>query len=152
MATKMINSRFLAAIHIKELNKYVEGASASILRDEGLLESAVASPINQQHYGGVNDLAELAAVLSVKLIKNHAFGNGNKRTALLAANMFLTRHGMVLQGGTSTVEDDSMLEKAHSDVAQNKMDESGLAAIYRTRWRQASSSQEEQAEALLKGV
>ncbi|KAL9118323.1 MAG: hypothetical protein Q9187_005134 [Circinaria calcarea] len=148
MASKMIHFRFLAAIHIKELNKYVEGASTSVLRDEGLLESAVVSPINQQHYGGVNDLAELAAVLSVKLIKNHAFGNGNKRTALLAANMFLARHGMILQEGTSTVDMDDVLEKAHSDVAQNKLDEPGLAAIYRTRWRQASSSQREQAEPL----
>lgn len=148
----MINFRFLAVVHIKELNKYVEGASTSILRDEGLLESAVTSPINQQHYAGVNDLVELAAILSVKLIKNHAFGNGNKRTALLAANMFMTRHGMVLQRGTSTVEDDNVLENAHSDVAQNKIDESGLAAIYRMRWWTASISRKEQAEALLKVV
>lgn len=148
----MMNFRFLAAVHIKELNKFVEGASTSILRDEGLLESAVASPMNQQHYAGVNDLTELAAVLSVKLIKNHAFGNGNKRTALLAANLFMTRHGMVLQGGTSAVEDDNVLEKAHNDVAQNKMDESGLEALYRTRWSQASISQEEEAEALLKDI
>lgn len=151
MASKIVNFRFLAAVHVKRLNRQIEGPS-SIVRDEGLLESAVTSPENQQHYGGVNDLAELAAILSTKLIKNHAFGNGNKRTALLAANMFLTRHGMALQGDSLSVENDNVLERAHNDVAQNKMDEPGLAAVYRTRLRQASSSQRDQAASLSEDV
>ncbi|KAL9120545.1 MAG: hypothetical protein Q9187_002901 [Circinaria calcarea] len=151
MPSKIFNFHFLATTHVKRLNRQIEGPS-SIVRDEGLLESAVTSPENKQHYGGVNDLAELAAILSTKLIKNHAFGNGNKRTALLAANMFLTRHRMALKGDSLSLENENVLESAQNDVAQNKMDELELAAVYRTRLMQASNSQQDQTESLSKSV
>lgn len=59
--------RFLRVSQVKLLNTIIEGAR-SCVRDENLLESAVNSPINQQHYGQENDPARLAAALSYKLI------------------------------------------------------------------------------------
>ena len=75
--TQALSFRFLRVSQFKLLNTYIEGTS-SCVRDENMLESAVNSPINQQHYGNQNDPAQLAAALSYKLIKNNAFANGNK--------------------------------------------------------------------------
>lgn len=58
------------------------------LRDEGLLESALARAPNQFAHGSPT-LAELAAAYAVGLCRNHAFIDGNKRVALAAADVFL---------------------------------------------------------------
>lgn len=62
------------------------------LRDEGLLESALARAPNQSAYGSPS-LAELAAAYAVGLCRNHAFIDGNKRVALAAADVFLQLNG-----------------------------------------------------------
>jgi death-on-curing protein len=58
------------------------------IRDRGMLESAVARPVNQWHYGE-SDLAALAAAYAFGLAKNHPFIDGNKRTAFHAMMVFL---------------------------------------------------------------
>lgn len=62
------------------------------LRDAGLLEPAVFRPRTAYEYG-VTDLAELAAKLAFEIVSNHAFFDGNKRTALLASLTFLLLNG-----------------------------------------------------------
>ena len=62
------------------------------LRDEGLLESALARAPNQNAYGS-RSLAELAAAYAFGLCRNHAFVDGNKRVALAAADVFLQLNG-----------------------------------------------------------
>ena len=62
-----------------------------------LLQSATTSPININYYEDQDDVFQLAAVLSLKVMKNHAFQDGNKRTALLAADMFLKINGYKLR-------------------------------------------------------
>jgi death on curing protein len=62
------------------------------LRDEGLLESALARAPNQFAYGSPT-LAELATAYAVGLCRNHAFNDGNKRVALAAADVFLQLNG-----------------------------------------------------------
>ena len=62
------------------------------MRDEGLLESALARPLNVAAYGEP-DVAELAASYGVGLAKNHAFVDGNKRAAFLAVGLFLALNG-----------------------------------------------------------
>ncbi|KAI0553532.1 hypothetical protein F4679DRAFT_529426 [Xylaria curta] len=57
-----------------------------------LLESAIASPQNHNYYGQ-DDVFQLAGILADKIILNHSFQNGNKRIALLAADMFLRING-----------------------------------------------------------
>ena len=62
------------------------------LRDEGLLEFALARPLNLAPYEQP-DVAALAACYAVGLAKNHAFVDGNKRAALLAMGLFLALNG-----------------------------------------------------------
>ena len=58
------------------------------IRDQGLLESALARPKNQWHYGEI-DLAGLAAAYAFGLARNHPFIDGNKRAAFHALLVFL---------------------------------------------------------------
>ncbi len=55
------------------------------VRDDGLLESALARPLNRYSYEGVDDLLELAATYAVAIARNHPFIDGNKRVALSVA-------------------------------------------------------------------
>lgn len=59
------------------------------LRDEGLLESALARPIHIWTYHEGADLATLAAEYGFGLIRNHAFLDGNKRIGFVATNVFM---------------------------------------------------------------
>lgn len=59
------------------------------------LESAIARPINSYHYGNT-DVAYLAADLLYGIAANHPFIQGNKRTALVAAEAFLRMNGFDL--------------------------------------------------------
>ncbi|MFM7345936.1 MAG: type II toxin-antitoxin system death-on-curing family toxin [Tagaea sp.] len=70
------------------------------LRDEGLLESALARPLNLHAYSGENDRARLAAAYAYGLAKNHPFVDGNKRAALAAALTFLDRNGYGVQASS----------------------------------------------------
>lgn len=58
------------------------------VRDVGLLESALARPINKLAYGE-SDLAVLAAAYGFGIARNHPFVDGNKRTALASMIVFL---------------------------------------------------------------
>lgn len=62
------------------------------LRDEGLLESALARPMNLQAYGDP-DVADLAAAYAYGLVRNHAFVDGNKRASFPACTTFLRGAG-----------------------------------------------------------
>jgi len=66
------------------------------LRDEGLLDSALARPLHLHGYEQA-DLCRLAAAYAFGIAKNHPFVDGNKRTAFLAAAVFLERTGLVLR-------------------------------------------------------
>lgn len=75
------------------------------VRDIGLLESAVARP--QATFDGVEsypDLFHKAAALMESLAQNHPFVDGNKRTAITAAAMFLQRNGRRLQTSNAELE------------------------------------------------
>lgn len=65
------------------------------LRDEGLLESALARPENLLAYSEPHavDVADLAAAYAYGLAKNHAFVDGNKRASLAACTVFLLVNG-----------------------------------------------------------
>ena len=147
--TRALSLRFLRVSQVKILNTCIE--EASCVRDESMLESAINSPINQQHYANENNPARLAAALSSRLIKNHPFANGNKRTALLAANLFLLQNGKILQQDALRVENNDAITRALSDVAMGKMEEPELAEIYRTAWRTATNANHAQAATLDEG-
>ncbi|MFW6192295.1 MAG: type II toxin-antitoxin system death-on-curing family toxin [Gemmatimonadota bacterium] len=87
-------SRFLVEVVHRDLIDQHGGAFG--VRDEGLLESALARPRNRWTYGENPDLAELAAVYAHGLARSHPFVDGNKRTALMAAYTFLAINGLDL--------------------------------------------------------
>ncbi|KAL8850411.1 MAG: hypothetical protein Q9221_004643 [Calogaya cf. arnoldii] len=123
--------RFLSIDQVKKLHQNYIGTTAPS-RDT-LLNSALDAPMNIQHYEGEQDVVKLASVLATRIIKNHAFMDGNKRTALLAANMFLKINGKMLHEEPLDAQDvrvRELLEAAHSAVAVNELDEAGLAEEY----------------------
>jgi death-on-curing protein len=63
------------------------------LRDEGLLDSALARPQNTYAYRPESTIADLAASYCFGIAKNHAFLDGNKRAAFLAIGIFLSING-----------------------------------------------------------
>lgn len=89
---RWISKRALLLLHDESLAQH---GGASGIRDEELLESALARPENLVAYGSP-DLAELAASYAFGLAKNHPFTDGNKRAAFLAAGLFLALNGQRL--------------------------------------------------------
>jgi death-on-curing protein len=65
------------------------------IRDRGLLESALARPLNKYGYGETG-LATLAAAYGFGIARNHPFIDGNKRTALASMIVFLGLNGVDL--------------------------------------------------------
>jgi death-on-curing protein len=63
------------------------------VRDMGLLQSAMVRPQNAYHYNQVISLSKLAACYGFGIAKNHAFIDGNKRTALVVTLAFLQLNG-----------------------------------------------------------
>jgi death on curing protein len=75
------------------------------LRDAGLLESALARPMNRWSYEQAFDLADLAADYGFGLARNHAFLDGNKRIAFVATNVFLLLNGFEIEASEPEVLD-----------------------------------------------
>lgn len=63
------------------------------IRDEGLLDSALARPLNRRAYEPSCRLEALAATYAHAISSNHPFIDGNKRSAFLAAGVFLELNG-----------------------------------------------------------
>lgn len=92
------------------------------LRDRALLESAVAAP--QASFGGtplIRDPIELAAAYLFYLCRNHPFADGNKRTALAAALVFLDANGLLPDPGAPARGIDDW-ESLVLEVASSKLD------------------------------
>jgi death-on-curing protein len=80
------------AIHDEQLAEH--GGQAGV-RDRGLLDSALARARNAHAYGE-RSLPRLAATLAFGLSRNHPFLDGNKRTSLVVAELFLELNGLTL--------------------------------------------------------
>ena len=123
MSWRWITRRALELLHNESLS--LHGGAAG-LRDEGLLESALARPLNLSAYGDP-DVAALAAAYGVGLAKNLAFVDGNKRAAFLAVGLFLGLNGYRL---TTTQVDATLTMLA---VAAGETDEDQFAEWIRGR-------------------
>ena len=95
------------------------------LRDAALLESALARPQNQYVYGE-SDTFQLAASYAEAISRNHAFVDGNKRTAFYVAVDFLEQNGFQLQAAKG-VEHAEMMEQ----LGQGKITRDQAAAHLR---------------------
>ena len=85
-----VEGRDAIAIHSRQLATHGGGDG---VRDIGLLQSALARPVNAFHYNQVTSLTDLAAAYAFGITKNHAFVDGNKRTAYVVTRLFLNING-----------------------------------------------------------
>ncbi|HQS98662.1 MAG: death-on-curing protein [Hydrogenophilales bacterium 16-64-46] len=122
-ASKWFDKRALLLLHDESL---AEHGGLPGLRDEGLLDSALARPLNLAAYGDP-DVCELAASYCVGLAKNHPFVDSNKRAAFLALGLFLYSNGQRL---TAPQAEATLAVLA---VAAGDWDEATLAAWLRER-------------------
>ena len=107
---------------VREIHRNVLAAFGGLdgVRDAGLLESAVAAP--QASFRGESpfaDVIEVAAAYLFYLCRNHPFIDGNKRTALTAAIVFLRLNGF------APAKDSEAWEALVLDVAASKLDREG---------------------------
>lgn len=87
--TVRLSRELIFAMHDEQL---AEHGGATGIRDVGLLESALSRPLNRTSYGNP-DIAELAAVYAIGIVRNHPFVDGNKRTGFAALFTFLGLNG-----------------------------------------------------------
>ena len=90
---RFLDRAIILAVHEEQLAQHGGGVG---LRDEGLLDSALARPENLAAYNPNADAAALAAAYAFGIAKNHPFIDGNKRTAFVAMELFLMDTGYVL--------------------------------------------------------
>jgi death on curing protein len=116
----------LLFLHAQSIARF---GGAEGVRDEGLIESALARPINLFRYGEASDLADLAAAYAFGLVKNHAFVDGNKRGAFLACGVFLDMNDKTL------VAEIADAIQAVAALADGTIGEHEFAAWIRANWR-----------------
>jgi len=118
MSWRWITKSALLLLHDESLATHGGGAG---LRDEGLLDSALARPLNLVAYADADappDVAALAASYTIGLAKNHPFVDGNKRAAFLATGLFLYLNGYRLEA-TQAEATLTMLTVATGDVSED---------------------------------
>lgn len=118
MTWRWISKSALMLLHGESLATHGGGEG---LRDEGLLDSALARPLNLVAYASPDappDLAALAASYTVGLAKNHPFVDGNKRAAFLATGLFLYLNGYRLDASQAEATM-TMLAVATGDITED---------------------------------
>jgi death-on-curing protein len=91
-----LSKALILAVHDEQLAEHGGGSRDSGVRDDGLLDSALAPPQDRFAFNESADLATLAAAYAFGLVRDHPFIDGNKRTAFVAAEVFLDLNGMTL--------------------------------------------------------
>jgi death-on-curing protein len=90
---RFVDRRAVILLHSESLSEH--GGSGGV-RDEALLDSALARQLNRFLYDAKADLAQLAAAYGFGLAHNHPFVDGNKRVAFVVAGLFLLLNGYTL--------------------------------------------------------
>ena len=113
------------AMHERQLAEHGGGSG---VRDENLLDSALARPQQSHAYGDPPpDLADLAASFAFGLARNHPLIDGNKRTAAVACETFI-----MLNGGALTTEDIELYPR-YVALAEGSLSEAEFADWLRQR-------------------
>ena len=120
-SVRWIAKATILKIHSAQL---AEHGGISGVRDDGLLESALARPELKAQYGEA-DLPLLAAAYTYGIARNHPFLDGNKRTAYVAMELFLLKNGMLLVSN----DEDSVI--TFLKLAAGELSEDELAAWIR---------------------
>ena len=95
------------------------GRGSHGLRDAALLESALARPQNLHAYGE-DDIFQLGASYAEGIAHNHAFVDGNKRTAFFVASDFLEQNGYELQSAVDQEHADMMVELGQGKISREE--------------------------------
>jgi death-on-curing protein len=111
-----IDLEVVLAIHDEQLAEH--GGQIGV-RDRGLLESAIARPRNQFAYGE-QSLPHLAASYAFGISRNHPFLDGNKRTSLVVAELFLALNGSDLTA-TDTECVTTFLQLAAGELTEDEL-------------------------------
>jgi len=122
-----IDLELAEAIHQRQIAEHGGGSG---IRDKGMLESARARPRQLQAYGDVEvDIPALAAAYGFGIARNHAFVDGNQRTAAVVCELFMVLNGYVL------LADDPTMYPVFLDLAAGELSEEALADWLRSNSR-----------------
>lgn len=121
---RWVSKRALLLLHEESLAAF---GGRSGLRDESLLESALARPQNLYSYHAKSTIADLAAAYGAGIARNHPFIDGNKRTAFLSIGLFLAINGFRLEA------DQPEAVTAMLGVASGLTDQDALSAWIASR-------------------
>jgi death on curing protein len=98
---------------------------ATGVRDLDLLESALARPRQHHSYAKTSDVAEMAALYTAGIVRNHPFVDGNKRTGFVIGVLFLELHGFDFKAGEANAT------QAVMALASGTLDEAAYTAWLR---------------------
>lgn len=115
----------IEAVHERQLAEHGGGSG---VRDSGLIDSALARPINLSLYDEP-DAAALAASYAFGIARNHGFVDGNKRTAWVAARLFLALNEVAID--FDKAEATVMMQR----LAAGELSEDDVADWFRQRVR-----------------
>ena len=123
MEVEFLTVEEVLALHATQLARF--GGQAGV-RDAGMLASAVAVP--QASFDGAllhEDLFAMAAAYAFHIAENQPFVDGNKRTGLMAALVFLALHGVKVRDPAGRLYD------AMIALSRRALDKRGFAALLR---------------------
>ena len=115
--------RLEEVLYLHEQSLYLFGGLEGI-GNHGLIESALASAQNEYWYGK-GDLFAISAAYAYHIAQAQAFTDGNKRTGVASALVFLERNGI------DVPVDDGSIYSALIAIAEKQMDKTGLATVLR---------------------
>jgi len=118
---KWVSKRAVLAFHSEQL---AEHGGSNGIRDEFLLDSALAKPQNVFAYVAEAGVFRLAASYAFGIARNHPFVDGNKRTALVVSIVFLNRNGWDVEVSREEVY------RTFLDLADGSLTEEQLAAWF----------------------
>ncbi len=125
---RWLTEAMVLAIHAQQIERY--GGAHGVL-DQNVVRSALARPIHRWAYDEEADLADLTAAYLVGLTHSQGFNDGNKRTGLASALVFLRLNGRALHApGTE-------LYALTMRVATGEVDDEVVAAYIRSRLESA---------------
>jgi death-on-curing protein len=117
-----LDGRDAHAVHERSL--LLHGGAGGV-RDEGLLQSALARPLQLAAYGENVDMFDLAAAYTGGIVKNHPFVDGNKRTGFVVGLLFLE-----INGARFTASEEAATQ-AILGLAAATLDDAAYAAFLR---------------------